>query len=167
MELWIVISLFGLVISVIFKIYPTSVFPVWMQIPIAMTLGWLVYMKGVNVTVWSIFAIIAMYVTIIIGYWLPFTMPALGILPEGGAWSMILSPVGIWTIILLIYALFASVLRVTALMQPRDYINSHQLVVAMLLLVLGIIYSSFGGKLEIVAPALQRHPAGAPPVRPF
>ena len=167
LELWIVISLFGLVIAVIFKIYPTSVFPVWMQIPIAMTLGWLVYKKGVNVTLWSVFAIMAMYVTIIIGYSLPFTMPALGIRPEGGAWSLILSPIGVWSIILFIYAFFASVLPVTTLLQPRDYINSHQLVVAMLLLILGVVFSSFSGELQIVAPALQSHPAGAPPVWPF
>ena len=157
LELWIVISLFGLVISVIFKIYPTAVFPVWMQIPIAITLGWLVYNKKVNITLWSVYAIILMYLTIIIGYILPFTMPHIAWLP----------PVALWTIILIIYAFFASVLPVTTLLQPRDYINSHQLVVAMLLMVLGILFSSFSGKLQLVAPALQMQPAGAPPVWPF
>jgi carbon starvation protein len=59
------------------------------------------------------------------------------------------------------------VLPVTTLLQPRDFINSHQLVVAMALLILGVLFASFGGNLEIVAPAVQMSPAKAPPMWPF
>lgn len=158
LELWIIVSIFGLVIAVLFKMYPSSVFPVWMEIPIAIALGWAVYKKGANVTSWSIGAIILMYVTVIIGVWIPISLPAsfLGI-----------SQVGWWTIILLIYAFIASVLPVTTLLQPRDYINSHELVVAMALMVLGTFFAAFQGKLEIVAPAVQSTPAGAPSMWPF
>jgi carbon starvation protein len=76
-------------------------------------------------------------------------------------------PTGVWTIILLIYAFFASTLAVTTLLQPRDFINSHQLMIAMVLLVLGVLVSAFTGKLEIVAPAMQTTPAEAPPMWPF
>ena len=87
----------------------------------------------------------------------PFKMPAIAGIP----------PTGVWTIILLTYGFIASVLPVTTLLQPRDFINSHQLVIAMALLVLGVIVASFGGHLEIVAPAVQMSPAKAPPMWPF
>jgi len=157
LELWIVIAIFGLIIAIVFNMYPTSVLPVWLEVAIAVWLGHLIYKKGANVMTWSIIAVAIMYVTVIIGAYVPIKMPAIGGM----------SPTGVWTIILLIYAFIASTLPVTTLLQPRDYINSHQLVVAMALLVLGVFFSGFGGKLEIVAPAVQANPSGAPPVWPF
>ena len=38
LTLWIVISIFGLVIAIIFNMFPSSVLPVWFQIPIAFSL---------------------------------------------------------------------------------------------------------------------------------
>ena len=38
----------------------------------------------------------------------------------------------------MVYCFIASVLPVWTLLQPRDYINSHQLLLALSLLVLGI-----------------------------
>ena len=157
LELWIVIAIFGLVIAVVFTMYPASVIPVWLEIPIAVYLGYLIYKKGKNVMTWSIIAVLAMYATMILGYYAPFKMPAIAGIP----------PTGVWTIILLTYAFIASVLPVTTLLQPRDFINSHQLVIALALLVLGVLFAAFSGKLEIVAPALQTSPAKAPPMWPF
>ncbi len=155
--MWIVISIFGLVIAVIFSMYPSSVLPVWLQIPIAMYLGVLIYKKGRNFTFWSLAAVVAMYATIVMGYYLPLEMPAILGIPA----------TGIWTILLLIYAFFASVLPVTALLQPRDFINAYQLTIAMALLVLGVIFSSIFGGMSLVAPAVQAAPADAPPLWPF
>lgn len=157
LELWIVIAIFGLVIAVVFTMYPQSVLPVWLEIPIAVYLGYLVYKKGKSVTSWSIIAVIIMYATFIIGYYVPFKMPAIWGIP----------PTGVWTILLLAYAFIASTLPVTALLQPRDFINSHQLVIALALLFLGVVVSAFGGNLHIVAPAVQAAPAKAPPMWPF
>ncbi|MGD8713605.1 MAG: carbon starvation protein A [Desulfobacterales bacterium] len=157
LELWIVIAIFGLVIAIIFSMYPQSVLAVWVEVPIAIFLGYLIYKKGKNAMTWSIYAIIAMYVCVFLGPYLPFKMPVISGIP----------PTGVWTIILLTYAFIASVLPVTTLLQPRDFINSHQLVIAMALLVLGVIVTSFGGNLEIVAPAVQMSPAKAPPMWPF
>jgi carbon starvation protein len=137
--------------------YPQSVLAVWLEVPIAIYLGYLIYKKGKNVMAWSIYAVIAMYVCVFLGPYLPFKMPAIAGIP----------PTGVWTIILLTYGFIASVLPVTALLQPRDFINSHQLVVAMALLILGVLFASFGGNLEIVAPAVQMSPAKAPPMWPF
>jgi len=105
----------------------------------------------------SIVAVIVMYATFIIGYYVPLKMPVIAGIP----------PTGVWTIILLIYAFIASTLPVTTLLQPRDFINSHQLVIALALLILGVIVSAFGGNLHMVAPAVQLTPAKAPPMWPF
>jgi carbon starvation protein len=157
LELWIVIAIFGLVIAVIFAMYPQSVLAVWVEIPIAIYLGYMIYKKGTNILRWSIYAVIAMYVCVFLGPYLPFKMPAIAGIPS----------TGVWTIILLTYGFIASVLPVTTLLQPRDFINSHQLVIAMALLVLGVLAASIGGHLEIVAPAVQAAPAKAPPLWPF
>ena len=157
LELWIVIAIFGLVIAIIFSMYPQSVLAVWVEVPIAIYLGYLIYNKGKNAMTMSIYAIIAMYVCVFLGPYLPVKVPAIAGIP----------PTGVWTIILLTYAFIASVLPVTTLLQPRDFINSHQLVIAMSLLVLGVLVASFGGHLEIVAPAVQMSPAKAPPMWPF
>jgi carbon starvation protein len=157
LELWIVIAVFGLVIALVFAWYPAAVIPVWLEVAIAIYLGHLIYKKGKDVMTWSIIAVAVMYATFIIGYYLPIQMPAIWGIPA----------TGVWTIILLVYAFIASVLPVTTLLQPRDFINSHQLVVALALLVLGVFFSAFAGRLDIVAPAVQASPAKAPPLWPF
>ncbi len=157
LELWIVIAIFGLVIAVVFAMYPAAVLPVWFEIPIAVYLGYLIYKKGKSIVLWSIIAVVAMYVTVAIGAYLPIKMPDVAGIPA----------TGVWTILLLIYAFIASTLPVTTLLQPRDFINSHQLIVAMVLLIAGVFASAFSGSLEIVAPAVQMSPAQAPPMWPF
>jgi carbon starvation protein len=157
LELWIVIAVFGLVIAVIFAMYPESVLPVWCEVAIALYLGYAIYKQGKNIITWSIIAVVLMYVTVFIGAYLPIKMPAVAGIP----------PTGVWTILLLIYAFFASTLPVTTLLQPRDFINSHQLMIVMVLLVIGVFFSAFFANLSIVAPAVQMNPAQAPPMWPF
>ena len=157
LELWIVIAIFGLVIAVVFSMYPAAVFPVWCEVAIALYLGHAIYKQGKSIMTWSIIAVIVMYITVFIGVYIPIKMPAIAGIP----------PTGVWTIILLIYAFIASTLPVTTLLQPRDFINSHQLLIAMALLILGVLLSAFGGNLHIVAPAVQMSPAKAPPMWPF
>jgi len=157
LELWIVIAIFGLVIAIVFGIYPQAVLAVWMEVPIAIYLGYLIYKKGKSPLAWSILALGLLYFFVFIGPWAQFTMPTIAGIPA----------TGVWTIILLAYAFIASTLPVTTLLQPRDFINSHQLVVAMGLLILGVLVASFGGNLEIVAPAVHTNPSGAPSMWPF
>jgi len=157
LELWVVIAIFGLIIAIIFNMYPAAVIPIWLEVAIALYLGYLIYKKGKGAMTWSIYAVILMYITVIIGYYLPLKMPAIWGIP----------PTGVWTIILLVYAFIASVLPVTTLLQPRDFINSHQLIIVMALLVLGVFFAAFGGNLHVVAPAVQASPAKAPSMWPF
>jgi len=153
LELLIVVAIFGVVIAVVFNMYPQAVIPVWLQIPIAVWLGHMIYKKGAPPLPMSIIAVTLMYLTIIIGTHFPFKMPAI----------FGLSPVALWVVALLIYAYIASILPVQTLLQPRDYINSHQLIIAMGLLAIGIIIT----KPTIVAPAVNLTPQGAPPVLPM
>ncbi len=152
-ELWIVIAIFALVIAILFNMFPQSVFPVWFEIPIAVWLGYMVYKKNGNITVLSIVAIIAMYVTIIIGAYWPLKMPSM----------FGLNPIMVWMIILFIYAFIASTLPVTTLLQPRDYINAHELIIMLALIFLGVIVAHP----PIVAPAFNPQAKGAPPMWPF
>ncbi|MBN1694999.1 carbon starvation protein A [candidate division WOR-3 bacterium] len=158
LELLIVIAIFGLIMAIIFSMFPESIFPMWFQIPIAVWLGWVIYKKNGNLALFSIIAVALMYLTIVIGVKLPITLPGIGFIPA----------TGVWTIILLIYAYMASMLPVTTLLQPRDYINSHQLIVALFLLFVGVFTSAFRSvNFHIVAPAINFAPKGAPPVVPF
>ncbi len=104
LSLLIVIAIFGVVIALVFKIYPESVLPVWLEIPIAIGLGWLVYKKSANVTLATFAAVTIMYLTVALGAYLESVKPGLFTFSES-AW---LPATGMWTIILLTYAWIAS-----------------------------------------------------------
>jgi len=163
--LLIVIAIFGLVIAVVFAMYPQAVFPVWMEIPIAILLGYMIYRKSKSVALSTAVAVAAMYITVVLGHWLTFTMPDVWFAYSGEV-ALKVPATGVWTIILLVYAFIASTLPVTTLLQPRDYINAWQLFIAMGIMVLGVLASGVWGGLEIVAPAFHM-PPDAPPIWPF
>ena len=148
------IAVFALIIALLFDMYPESVISIWSEVPIAIWLGWIVYKRGYK-TFWpSIFAVILLYVTIVIGTYVPIKMPALG--------SM--TPVMLWMILLFVINSFlSSTLPVHVLLQPRDYINSHELFIILILITIG----TFVGHPQIIAPAIASNPAGAPPMWPF
>jgi carbon starvation protein len=151
--LWIVISVFALIIAILFTQYPSSVFPIWMQIPIAVWLGYVITKKGKGLLKASSAALVLVYLMIYGGTIFPLTMPSLfGLTPEI-----------IWIIILLIYVFIASTVPVWTLLQPRDFLNSLQLIVMLLLLIGGI----FVARAPVVAPAYNPTPEGAPPLIPF
>ena len=85
-----------------------------------------------------------------------------------------------WVIVLLIYCYVASVLPVWTLLQPRDFINSLQLLSSIGLVLLGLIVAGIWGvnsidegsrtNLEIIAPIArigENSPEGAPLIFPF
>ncbi len=156
-ELLIVISVFGVIIAIIFSLFPTSVLPVWLQIPIAVMLGKAVYKKGANVTYATVISVCFMYISMVAGSYVPFTIPDILWIPA----------TGLWTIILLVYVFFASTLPVTNLLQPRDYINAWQLFIVMGFLFIGACVSGFTTEICIVAPSFRLKPPGAPPIWPF
>ncbi len=170
--LCIVIAVFGLVIASLFKIYPQSVFPVWMALPCAVVIGFYYHRRhGAGLLAPSLMVLVLLYVFIGIGaYWLPIQLPDQllgGQLPESVA--AYTNPVVVWTVILLVYCFIASVLPVWCLLQPRDYINSHQLIVALFLLMVGIFIAGiYYPEADLVrnAPALV-HRDDLPPIFPI
>ena len=164
MALTIVLAIFGLVIASVFKMYPAAIFPCLIQIPLAMLIGFWLNRKGVNLLLPSLISLVIMYGTVLYGNegWLG-TLNA-----SMQSWNLIT-----WVILLLAYSYVASVLPVWTLLQPRDYINSLQLISALALIVLGLMGAAFlggasapgGGErapLEWVAPAFQWHPEEPP-----
>ena len=179
LSLCIVIAVFGVVIALVFSLYPEAILPVWLQIPIAMILGVAIYKKSANVLLATAVAVITMYLTVWLGAWLEHLHPGMLTLDsitlplpwadiDGVQKQITIPATGLWTIILLIYAWVASTLSVTTLLQPRDYINAWQLFVAMALLVLGVVVASCQGVLPMAAPAInQALPASTPPIWPL
>jgi len=166
--LMIVLAIFGLVIAAIFSIYPETVLSVWIAMPLAVLVGFWIYRRGGGLLWPSLLALAVLYGAVVIGVeYLPISfgesVPLFGD-PDAGFFGALKSSVVIWTAILLVYCFIASVLPVWVLLQPRDYINSHQLFVALILLVLGI----FVAHPALVAPAISSDvPADAPPILPF
>ncbi|MCD0460384.1 carbon starvation protein A [Roseiconus lacunae] len=165
LALSVVLAVFGLVIANIFKLYPESVLSVWIAMPIAVVIG-LRYRQGGGLVIPSLVGLALLYVAVYVGaYWLPLDIA--GWLPQEGSY---MTPVVVWTVALLAYAFIASVLPVWLLLQPRDYINSLQLFVALALLVGGLAVASLTGQANLSesAPAIaQEVPADAPSMFPF
>ncbi|NLX13521.1 MAG: carbon starvation protein A [Phycisphaerales bacterium] len=72
-----------------------------------------------------------------------------------------------WTYTLLLYAFIASVLPVWFLLQPRDYINSFQLYIGLVLLILGILIWRPMIDTPAFRPLASAAGDNAPPVLPF
>jgi carbon starvation protein len=174
MALTVVLAIFGLVIASIFKDYPESVLGTWISLPLAVAIGFWVYKKGGGILVPSLIALAVIYLCIWLGaYAVPIDIAkpvetlqtSLGIGTNG-----FLNVITMWTFVLLIYCFVASVLPVWVLLQPRDYVNSHQLVVALGLLMLGVIVAGATGtaNLEESTPMIASSlPSDAPPIWPF
>lgn len=169
MALTIVLAIFGLVIAVVFRQYPAAIFPCIVQIPIAVAIGLYLHRRGVSLLIPSVVALAIMYATVISGNvgWL-------------GAFNAELAswPVIVWVVVLLVYSYVASVLPVWVLLQPRDYINSLQLLTALALVLVGLgvaalvksappVEGAVAGSLKIVAPIWNFQPSEAPVIFPF
>ncbi len=150
--IWIVLAVFAFIIGTLFVDYPGSIFPINVQIVVAVTLGWLVYRRRVRVFGPSLIGYIILIAAIFLGNAFIEAFPFFARIP-----------VGTWVWLLLVYAFVASVLPVWLLLQPRDYLNSHQLITGIVLLTLGLLVL----QPTIQAPALNLWPPGAPPLIPF
>lgn len=147
-------AVFAIVIARLFVNFPGSVFPIWMEIPVAIAIGYYIHRRGGKLFWPSLAALVALYVFVWMGSFLPISLPQnfLGLPPQAS-----------WVIILFIYAGIASMLPVWFLLQPRDYINSHQLFVGLAILYLGLLF----GNPQMAAPAINPEPTGAPWLVPF
>ncbi|MEE8580464.1 MAG: carbon starvation protein A [Myxococcota bacterium] len=150
--IWIVLAVFAFIIGTLFKSNPSAIFPIWIQIALALSLGWLVYRRGIGIFIPSLVAYAVLIAAVFYGDAFAEAFPALAEVS-----------VSSWVWILLLYSFGASVLPVWLLLQPRDYLNSHQLVTGMVLLTLGLVIL----QPTIQAPVVNLLPDGAPPMIPF
>ncbi len=150
----VVIAVFAKAIATLFVAQPGTVVPINFQIVVALAMGWLCYKKRIKLLVPSLVALFVLYAMVAVGVRVP-----LSLAPLVGAENEHLT----WVVLLLIYSFVAAVMPVWALLQPRDYINSHQLFVGLFALVLGILVA----QPTITAPAFAVPPGDAPLMFPF
>jgi len=127
---FIVIAVFAYIIATLFVNYPGTVIPINFQIIVAIAIGWWTYKRKKSLLIPSIVALIMLYFMIYIGFIYPVHLPEY--LWLNG------SEVMTWIVFLMGYGFIASILPVWTLLQPRDYINSHQLIVGLACIYLGI-----------------------------
>ena len=149
---WVVLAVFAFIIATLFQSTPSSIFPINIQILVAMALGGWAYKRHASMFWPSILCYVVLLVAIFYGDDVAQALPFLASIE-----------ITTWVWLLLIYSFLASVLPVWLLLQPRDYINSHQLVTGLVILSAGLIVL----QPEVVAPAFNLRPEGAPSLIPF
>ena len=156
MLVWLVLAVFAMAIADLFVSIPSSVLPINIEILLAIAVGWLIYKKGVDALVPSLVALLLLYFFIWVGTKTPLSFESLGMSSANASTT--------WVVLLFTYSAIASLLPVWFLLQPRDYINSHQLLVGLGLLYTGIFYA----RPLIEAPAVRLAvDHGAPPMIPL
>jgi carbon starvation protein len=146
-------AVFATIIATDMVIFPSSVIPAWVAIPVAIGIGVLIRRKY-NLLLISAIGVALLYFSIWVGSENPLALP-------GDIFG--LGANGNWIILLFIYAGIASMLPVWLLLQPRDYINGAQLVLGLL-----VLYSAVFITLpDVSAPAFNTVAEGTPPIWPI
>ena len=148
-------AVFAIIIAGLFVDFPSSVIPAWFVIAVAISIGYLLYRKGVPLLWPSIIGVSLLYASMFVGIEIPISLPesAFG-----------LAEPALWVVILFAYAATASLLPVWLLLQPRDYINGLQLFIGLGIFFTGVLLANP----TVVAPAINpTPPADAPPLIPL
>ncbi|MEX0968506.1 MAG: carbon starvation protein A [Bacteroidia bacterium] len=143
---FIVIAVFAYIIANLFILYPGSVIPINFEIIIAIIIGYWTHYRKKNLLLPSLVALLLLYFMIYVGFEYPVRLPEY-------LW-LFGSEIMSWILFLMIYGFIAAVLPVWVLLQPRDYINSHQLIAGLALIYAAIFIS--GPQMD--APAINSGP---------
>ncbi len=155
--LTLVNAVFGVVIAILFVSNPGAVIPAVLIIPIAMTIGQFAYRGRGPILIPALIGVAVLYASIPLGQAFPIRV-------DGLANALGTDPRAVWIVLIFAYTWFASRLPVWLLLQPRDYINSFQLFIALGAIFLGVLV----GWEQIVAPAVNTNiPADSPSWFPF
>ena len=166
--LTLALSVFALVAAAVFKAYPAAIFPCVVLAAAAAGTGIVRRRLGGSLAL-PCLGLAAVYAATFWG--------DAGPLHEFNA-ALAAWPTWAWAAALLACALAAGSLPAAWYARPRDSINALQLVAAMALVVAGLVVASVWGgappvegasraTLEMVAPAWDFSPPGAPPIWPF
>ena len=137
--LTLIVAVFCTITAGVFIKTPESVICVWGSLPLAMIIGYVNYKLKGNIVIPALVGVVILYFLIWLGIKYPVSLPE--------SWG---DPHKIWTYILLAYCFCASTLPVWLLLQPRDFINSCQLYVALAALIIGMVVISFLGKTDLI-----------------
>lgn len=150
-------AVFAWVIANLFISFPASVLSILIQIPLAIWIGYFIYKKTGRLLVPSLIALVLMYAAAVIASYVPVLQIDL-VAWFGGEEAQVFEGFGavsmaflVWIVALMIYVFFASTLPVWLLLQPRDYINAHQLILGLAVLYLGLLFTNP----EVTAPMLN------------
>ena len=155
--LTLVNAVFAVVIGNLFVAQPGAVIPIVAEIPLAIFIGAYIYRTRSSALIPSIVGVIVLYALILVGNAFPVSLDGLA---ETLGFEQTRN---LWVILLFIYTWVASRIPVWVLLQPRDYINSHQLFIALGVIGLGLII----GMNQIQAPVVNDVPEGSPSFFPF
>lgn len=152
---WLILAVFAMAIAGLFVAVPTTILPINIEIIIAVFIGWHLYKRKVGALLPSLIALGILYIFVYLGTKFPLSFESFGLDTT--------QQNNLWIILLFIYSAIASLLPVWFLLQPRDYINSHQLFVGLALLFLGL----FVAHPVVDAPAFRPSGEGAPSIFPL
>ncbi|MDS1269225.1 carbon starvation protein A [Lipingzhangella sp. LS1_29] len=144
-------AVFAIVIAGLLVANPEAVLPVLVTIPLAIAVGQVVYRRRSTALVPSLVALLIVYVCIPVGQLLPITVdPIAGLVG--------IQPATLWLVLIFVYTFFTSRLPVWMLLQPRDYINQQQMLLALAVILVGVLV----GMNTIEAPVFRSVPEGSP-----
>jgi len=140
----LVVAVFAAVAGKTLATTPQVVIPTFGLVVVAVIVGVLMYRLQLSVLLCSVVGVLLLVGLIVSGYFLPIELPA----ENAATW---------WTVILLVYAMVASVTPVTLLLQPRDHLAGAVLYLGIFFGFLGLILTHPG----IKAPGLVAFSAPA------
>ncbi|WP_285734292.1 carbon starvation protein A [Nocardiopsis sp. ATB16-24] len=149
-------AVFAIVVAGLFVRTPEAVLPTLVTIPLAIAVGQVIYRRRTAALVPSLIALGLIYVCIPLGQLLPLSLAPV-------AEAVGLQENFLWIVLVFVYAFVASRLPVWLLLQPRDYINQQQMVIALLIIMVGVVV----GMDTIAAPLFRDTPAGSPSIFPL
>ena len=126
--IWMVGAVFAFAIASLFRKFPASILPVNLEILVAVGIGWWGYKLKKSIMIPTVAALVGLYAAIF--------LTAGGYLWQPAEGSIFLS-MHFWLVALMVYGFIASSLPVWLLLQPRDLINSHQLIVGLAAMYIG------------------------------
>jgi carbon starvation protein len=129
LALILVVAVFAAVAGKTLASTPEVVIPTFGLIIVALVVGILMYRVQLNVLLCSIIGVVLLFGLIVAGYYLPIRLPVEN--PE--------TAVKLWTVILLVYGMIASVTPVTMLLQPRDHLAGAVLYLGLFFGLLGLL----------------------------
>lgn len=125
LSLVLIVAVFAAVGGKTLAVKPQIVIPTFGLILVAILVGLMIYKWKINQVFSTFIGLLLLFGLIVLGYYFPITIGA--------------NADRNWTMILLVYAFFASIVPVNLLLQPRDYLSAFVLFIGLFVGYLGLI----------------------------